>query len=80
MVYSALDDRPGFCEGCGKHDYPSTDGPSAKQITWNSILALWLCVDCLYSWSTWIGTDWGGEKAALSHKPGFLIMKEKENG
>ena len=78
MVYSVLDDRPNKCEGCGSPDYPSQFGPSARQIMWNSILGLWVCVDCQYSWSNWMGTRWDSDVIRRAKKPGFLIMLEKE--
>ena len=76
-MYQALDDRPGQCEGCNVKDYPSQYGPSAKQLTWNAILNLWLCVDCQYTWSNWYGTQWIDEKVSQAKKPGFLIVREK---
>lgn len=78
MAYSALEDRPGVCEGCGAFDYPAVCGPSTKQITWNNVLGLWLCVDCRYSWSNWVNTDWGSDGLRAARKPGFLIRWEKE--
>ena len=71
-MYQPLDDRPGQCEGCNVKDYPSAAGPSAKQMTWNPLLSLWLCVDCQYSWSNWC--------SGVSSKPGFITMLEKASG
>ena len=78
MTYRALDDRPGICEGCGKEDYPAVNGPSAKQITWNAILRLWVCIDCQDSWSKWMGSEWPSELQRQARKPGFLVVREKE--
>jgi hypothetical protein len=79
MGYSALDDdRPTVCEGCNVPDYPSQFGPSAKQITWNDVLKLWLCCDCRYQWSNWAGSSWETEAISNAKKPSFLIMKERE--
>lgn len=79
MVYQPLDDRPNVCEGCGAVDYPSHSGPSVKQMTWNPLLCLWLCVDCRYSWSNWVGTNWGDEADRKVRKPMFLVAWEKKN-
>ena len=51
MTYSALEDRPNACEGCSKADYPSANGPSTRQITWNAVLGKWMCCECQLSWS-----------------------------
>lgn len=80
MVYAALDDRPSKCEGCSSPDYPSLYGPSTRQITWNNVLGLWLCVECQYQWSNWFSARWSCESARNAGKPGFIILMEKESG
>jgi hypothetical protein len=80
MGYRIFDDRPGECEGCGAPDYPGQFGPSAKQITWNAVLKLWLCVDCRYQWSNWDSTSWPNDTVKKDKKPSFLVLLEKEHG
>jgi hypothetical protein len=77
-MYQALDDRPGMCEGCQASDFPSQYGPSTKQITWNAVEMLWLCVECQYQWSKWMGSAYSSEAARVSCKPSFLILVDRE--
>jgi hypothetical protein len=53
-------------------------GPSSRQMTWNNILSLWLCVDCQYAWSNWIGSTYSTDMAVEVNKPKFLKELEKE--
>lgn len=80
MSYHVLDDRPGACEGCNKDDYSTPAVHSVRQITWNAVLGLWLCVDCRHAWSDWVGSDFATEQVRLSRKPLFLVSREKEHG
>lgn len=80
MTYQILDDRPGECEGCFKPDYPGKFGPSARQITWNNVLKLWLCVECQLEWSNWMGQAHETESIRLARKPWFLMELEKNRG
>lgn len=80
MTYQVLDDRPGVCESCHKADYPGQFGSSARQITWNDVLKLWMCVECRLSWSNWVGTKHDTETIRQAQKPWFLIELEKEHG
>lgn len=77
-MYQALDHLPTECDGCKTADFPSQYGPSTKQFTWNPVEMLWLCVECQYQWSRWMGSSYTTEDDRMKCKPMFMIMLERE--